>query len=104
MARRQDKVKEKHRTMLFKAQRGTCARCGGRMPSESLVELPRDAKRLAATIDHVIPRARGGANVLGNKLLMHNECNSAKGDSLPNGCERIFHDMVRLKLAWMVTA
>jgi 5-methylcytosine-specific restriction endonuclease McrA len=32
-----------------------------------------------ATIDHVIPKSHNGSNRLGNKVLSHMECNSAKG-------------------------
>lgn len=46
------------------------------------------------SIDHVIARAAGGGDHIGNMLAMHRVCNSAKGDRPPNGCERIFHHMV----------
>lgn len=32
------------------------------------------------TIDHVVPRARGGTNALGNLVLACRWCNSSKGD------------------------
>jgi hypothetical protein len=44
---------------------------------------------LRPSIDHVVPRNRGGRS-LGNKLVMHRECNSAKGSRLPNGCELVW--------------
>jgi 5-methylcytosine-specific restriction endonuclease McrA len=35
------------------------------------------------TVDHVTPRARGGANGLSNLALACRSCNSAKGDRTP---------------------
>jgi len=37
----------------------------------------------AATIDHILPRAQGGKDVLKNLQLAHHICNQAKGDRLP---------------------
>lgn len=48
----------------------------------------------AASIDHVIPRSRGGGDHIGNMLIMHRRCNGAKADRQPNGCDRIWHDAV----------
>lgn len=35
------------------------------------------------TIDHYIPRSRGGTSDLENLVLACNDCNNAKGDKLP---------------------
>ncbi len=37
----------------------------------------------SATIDHVMPRARGGSDHIGNMQLAHGRCNSAKWATLP---------------------
>lgn len=37
-----------------------------------------------ATIDHVYPLARGGANVPGNLVVACGPCNRLKGDMLPH--------------------
>lgn len=36
-----------------------------------------------ATIDHIYPRAHGGANALENKQLAHEKCNVMKSDKIP---------------------
>lgn len=36
-----------------------------------------------ATIDHVVPRSRGGSSDLSNLVLACPGCNSARGDSMP---------------------
>lgn len=35
------------------------------------------------TIDHVLPRSKGGKNSLRNILLVHSKCNHIKGDRIP---------------------
>ena len=48
-----------------------CPWCGGRLALEN------------ATIDHVIPLARGGTNYEGNLVPCCKSCNSSKQDRLP---------------------
>lgn len=36
-----------------------------------------------ATLDHIIPLAKGGVHAPSNMQLAHDRCNSDKGDSLP---------------------
>jgi 5-methylcytosine-specific restriction endonuclease McrA len=42
----------------------------------------KSLKLRKATIDHIVPRARGGANVADNKTLACKECNQAKADQV----------------------
>lgn len=49
-----------------------CALCGGKF--KSLDE---------ATIDHIIPKSRGGTNSWRNYQLAHGLCNQKKGSTLP---------------------
>lgn len=63
-----------NRARLYAAQGGECGGCGG--------YLGRDL-----TIDHVVPKARGGSSALSNMLLMHAVCNNAKANQLPNAFE-----------------
>ncbi len=42
------------------------------------------------SIDHVIPRSKGGTNRLGNVALAHKGCNNHKADRMPTACERMF--------------
>lgn len=37
----------------------------------------------AGSVDHVVPRARGGGNEDGNLRLAHRQCNSRRGSRLP---------------------
>lgn len=39
------------------------------------------------TLDHVIPKAWGGSNAIGNLQLLCSPCNNKKGDSLPDGVQ-----------------
>jgi 5-methylcytosine-specific restriction endonuclease McrA len=59
------------RRNIFERDHYTCQYCG-RMPARS--EL---------SIDHVIPRSRGGTTTWGNVLLACTECNARKRDLLP---------------------
>ena len=52
---------------LFGEQEGKCAGCGTFFPFRNF------------TIDHIVPRSRGGQDVLDNLQLLCGACNSAKG-------------------------
>ncbi|MEM9467775.1 MAG: HNH endonuclease [Actinomycetota bacterium] len=41
------------------------------------------ARSAEATVDHLIPRSRGGANTIDNVVPACTSCNSAKSDTLP---------------------
>lgn len=58
---------------------------------------PEDA--LAPTFDHVVPRSSGGGNGIRNGLLKHRACNSERADRPPTGCDLLWHEVVRVKLA-----
>lgn len=53
-----------------------CYICGNPMNFESL------RRKTGATIDHVIPKSKGGSNKLSNLRLAHRRCNEAKADKL----------------------
>lgn len=55
---------------LYSRDHGTCQYCGKHMGMTS------------ATIDHVIPRSRGGKNTWENVVLACGPCNYTKGDRL----------------------
>jgi len=59
----------------FQRQKGLCQWCGKRMGRD-------------ATIDHVVPLSRGGANAPENCVLVHHSCNSGKRDRLVNPATR----------------
>lgn len=79
---------------LLDVQGWHCAACGRRLPPLGDCALPDDH----ASFDHVYPRSKGGSDSLLNGLAMHRRCNTAKGDRLPTGCERIWHELVLASL------
>ena len=60
------------RRNIFKRDRYTCQYCGGQPGSEEL------------TIDHVLPRSRGGTSTWENCVLACTECNKRKADRTPD--------------------
>jgi 5-methylcytosine-specific restriction endonuclease McrA len=70
------------------AQGKLCGICGQGLPHSS-----NDA-----TLDHVIPMQLGGADALGNFILAHRACNSAKANDVPTGCEMVWLMAVNAKL------
>ncbi len=77
-----------------------CYLCGRDVWHPSAVGLPRrksmatGRKRKSsrrATLDHVVPRSRGGSNDLGNLRLCCRQCNCDKADSLPG----VHHDVIQ---------
>jgi 5-methylcytosine-specific restriction endonuclease McrA len=59
------------RRNLFRRDRNTCQYCGAKPGTEEL------------TIDHVLPRARGGTSCWTNCVLACLECNRKKSDRTP---------------------
>jgi 5-methylcytosine-specific restriction endonuclease McrA len=55
----------------------TCAGCY--KPIETLAE---------ATLDHIVPRSKGGRTRLSNLQLMHSKCNSRKTNTMPDHYSR----------------
>ncbi len=56
-----------HRHTLYGKQEGHCAGCGIHFPFRNL------------TVDHIVPRSRGGTDHLDNLQLLCGACNSTKG-------------------------
>lgn len=75
-------ARERLRGALYRAQGGRCALCGSRLRN-----------MLAVTLDHVVPRARGGG-FHRNLLASHAQCNLIKADRPPTGCELIWLSVV----------
>ena len=71
-------MSKRHKTLLalFKRDGGWCRLCG--LP----VERKHDNPKLRATIDHIIPRSKGGGNNLENLQVAHAGCNYEKADNL----------------------
>lgn len=82
---------------LFTVQQGLCGICGlEMMTGEEDGYCPDHPCR--ATIDHVIPRSRGGAQWFGNIVAAHKWCNMKKDNRLPTGCELLTLGIVNSKL------
>ena len=60
---------------LLQRQQGRCMRCGRLFMEEDVREM-----------DHIIPRAVGGSNLLLNKQLLHGHCHDQKHGQQANGC------------------
>lgn len=77
---------------LWELQDGRCAHCDGQMPKpDNCRERGEMETALAPTLDHVIPRSRGGSHGLRNLVLAHRECNGARGDGkLPRRAYVVF--------------
>lgn len=56
-----------HKHTLYGRQEGVCGGCGILFPFRNL------------TVDHVVPRAKGGSDHLDNLQLLCGACNSMKG-------------------------
>lgn len=63
-----------NRRNIFMRDRHTCQYCGVQPDDDDL------------TIDHVIPRSRGGKTTWENIVLACTDCNARKGDRLPSEC------------------
>jgi 5-methylcytosine-specific restriction endonuclease McrA len=64
--------RERIKRHLWDAQQGRCAYCGHIF-----------AAITDATIDHLVPKAKGGTGAISNLRLACLPCNQAKGDWLP---------------------
>lgn len=67
--------RNKWRWRLWRDHRGACFYCKRR----TLLSDCHKAEPLFATVDHVIPVSRGGANVYENLVLACRVCNEQKG-------------------------
>lgn len=68
-------MKRKARLMtLFNKQAGCCAYCG------EVMEIDTCNKPMSATIDHIIPRSKGGKDEIFNLVAACRQCNTEKGN------------------------
>lgn len=63
-----------NRRNIYQRDNFTCQYCGNRLPREDL------------TIDHIIPRCRGGKSTWTNVVLACSGCNALKGDQPLSRC------------------
>lgn len=62
---------------IAKAELTDCGICGE--PIDYSLAFP---DRKCATVDHIVPRSRGGSHALGNLQYAHSSCNSIKRDKI----------------------
>ncbi len=74
-------------SMLRDYQGNRCYLCGALMAPAGDI-LAHD--NFMPSIDHVIPRSKGGTNRLGNVALAHKGCNNYKADRKPFACEKFY--------------
>lgn len=72
---------------LHRVQEGICAGCGKPLPTPGQGGVKREDQ---LSLDHTVPRARGGVDRMGNMTCMHKLCNEMKMDDMPTGCECIW--------------
>ena len=68
---------------LWESQSGLCALCGEPM-LRNRFQAPhaRIWAKQRATIDHIVPKSKGGADTWDNLQLAHARCNKIKGNRL----------------------
>ena len=66
---------------LWEVQSGQCALCGSVM-LRSRYDAPhaRVWAKYRATLDHILPRSKGGSDMRANLQLAHARCNKIKGN------------------------
>jgi 5-methylcytosine-specific restriction endonuclease McrA len=72
------------RRAIYERDEGRCSYCG------------RMLMRNEATIDHVVPKSRGGADGWTNLVLACEPCNTRKGDRTPGEAGMSLHTRPRL--------
>lgn len=85
-------LNNRFRSRMIDVQRGRCVRCGERLDlsRQAITRATRDAP----TIDHVVPQTEGGADTLGNLIVLHRKCNWRKADRRATGCEVLWADVL----------
>ncbi len=77
---RNNTIRDRHRAVIA-ADEPPCAECGRAID----YTITDQYDPWVFTVDHVVPLALGGSDLLANKQAMHRLCNLKKGDRLP-GC------------------
>lgn len=75
----QKKKISKKRAYLYRQCQGICPGCGRKM----LLNNPR-AKNAYMTIDHIVPKSKGGTNNIENLRGLCRACNIKRGNNMEN--------------------
>lgn len=81
------------RQLAWEKSKGICCLCGYPM----LIEGPENGP-LVYTIEHILPRARGGTNDIDNLDGSHKWCNQYKGDSLMEELPKDYRKFLKWKI------
>ena len=73
------KQEAKLRDLLFQRQGGYCHYCGKMMRAMPKFQNGPISKR-TVTLEHLLPRSRGGITSVENCVAVHRECNEARGN------------------------
>lgn len=82
--RNAERVEAVDRLVVFERDGWACQICGEKVDRNAQVPDER-----AATVDHILPLARGGDHTYANVQTAHFLCNSLKGDRVPEGGEQL---------------
>lgn len=80
MGARNTAIRDKHRRIIAK-DKPPCGICGGEIDYNAPQYHP-----LEFTVDHIVPVALGGADVLENKQAAHRHCNRQAGAKPKGDC------------------
>ncbi len=70
--------------MLRRLQGELCPICGAHLADDT------ESEHWRPTLEHVIPKALGGWDAVGNLLVAHALCNRRKAHHKPTGCQIIW--------------
>jgi len=81
------------RKQVYKKTNGRCAFCNMKL---TLNKLNRGSENQRMTIDHIIPKSKGGESILDNYQPLCTRCNQCKGSLLEDEME-VKTWMIKLK-------
>lgn len=82
---RQAKPTKGYAYKLYEAQEGKCFYCDKPL-------------RTSGSLDHFIPKSKGGSNAWYNMVMTHHQCNTAKGNRMPTEEEITRFNQLKAKL------
>lgn len=84
----------RHQNLIF-FQDNRCYLCGNLMARRK----KKNAVSQWRTLDHILPRSRGGAQCGDNVALAHQGCNVRKGNRMPRTCEVLLGKVLHMRMS-----
>lgn len=81
------------RVRVWEKSGGICFLCGQQMMPDTAY-----GQELAYTIEHLLPRSRGGSNEMENLEGTHQWCNQFKGESLIDELPKGYRQILKWKI------